>query len=216
MEKSFWNGYYKHEIAGDNVMTREPSTFARFCARYLRPCDTVVDLGCGNGRDSVYFSSMVRKVYAVDSSECVARYFEGTGVQFVNKSMDELEGREIDGNVAYSRFSLHSITRAAQDKLFKWVADNDYDLFCIETRSVNDPRYGKGVVSEEDPDAFVDTHYRRFTRLSDLTRSLRHDYGFSILHAEEDFTNATYRDDHAVVNRVVCTHISDPQGVSSG
>jgi tellurite methyltransferase len=207
MDETFWNKYYSTDITGDNAITTSPSSFAQFCSKYMRKNDSVVDLGCGNGRDTIYFSACGHETHGVDISPSVTDRFEGTNVQFTCKSIDDLEDNInlSKCTVAYSRFSLHSVSKKSQDTIFKWVADSDFEHFYIETRSVNDPRYGVGTQCVDDPDAFIDTHYRRFTRLSDLTTDLKNKYGFKIVHAEEDFTSANYKTDMAVVNRIICS-----------
>jgi len=52
MIKDYWKEFYK-----DNQITNEPSTFAKFIAKYTKNHDIrgkLVDLGCGNGRDTYY------------------------------------------------------------------------------------------------------------------------------------------------------------------
>lgn len=206
-ENQFWNGYYSKKIQGDNPLNKQESSFARYCSKYIRSNDKLIDLGCGNGRDSLFFEKLCSKVYAVDLSQSSNEYFKNTSITFKNKSIGDLfDDDELKlCNVAYSRFSLHSVDKQTQDNLFKFVAESDIDLLCIETRSVNDPRFGIGTQSLDDKNAFVDTHYRRFQSLSDLTHDLIHNYGFNIIEAIEDFHNAHYGDDKAVVIRIICS-----------
>ena len=46
-----------------------PSDFALEVARLVRPGDYVLDLGCGEGRDSVFFAERGAVVFGVDPSE---------------------------------------------------------------------------------------------------------------------------------------------------
>ena len=46
-----------------------PSDFALEVARLVRPGDYVLDLGCGEGRDSVFFAERGAVVFGVDLSE---------------------------------------------------------------------------------------------------------------------------------------------------
>ena len=101
--------------------------------------------------------------------------------------------------VVYSRFSLHAIDAKEAEAFLAWCRLHA-DVLLIETRSVNDPRYGRG--DDAGDGAFVDTHYRRFTRLSDLTTELRA-LGFVVEHASEDWKAARTAYDAAVVNRVI-------------
>jgi SAM-dependent methyltransferase len=189
----------------------EPSTFARWCARegWVAFADAVVDAGCGDGRDSAFFSSLGARIAAVDPAESAVRCVRARGLHVFCASMAALPppaelfaARAPLGRVvAYSRFSLHAVPAADADAFFEWAARHA-DVLLVETRSVNDPRHGAGQPAGDD--AFVDGHYRRFTRLSDLTTKLR-GAGFQIEFAAEDWRDARIEGDAAVVNRIVAT-----------
>src|ERR1700730_4200710 len=51
------------------VFGTAPSDFALEVARLVRPGDYVLDLGCGEGRDSVFFAERGAVVFGVDLSE---------------------------------------------------------------------------------------------------------------------------------------------------
>ena len=51
------------------VFGTAPSDFALEVARLVRPGDYVLDLGCGEGRDSVFFAERGAVVFGVDPSE---------------------------------------------------------------------------------------------------------------------------------------------------
>lgn len=60
--KVYWEDYYK-----ENCMPKEPSLFAEWCwDNYLEKGNSVVELGCGNGRDAVFFASNNIEVQAID------------------------------------------------------------------------------------------------------------------------------------------------------
>lgn len=52
--KEYWVGYYKKY-----PNPAEPSTFAKFCTEYIQEGKKLIELGCGNGRDSVYFRKKI-------------------------------------------------------------------------------------------------------------------------------------------------------------
>jgi SAM-dependent methyltransferase len=51
------------------VFGTAPSDFALEVARLVRPGDYVLDLGCGEGRDSVFFAERGAVVFGVDLSD---------------------------------------------------------------------------------------------------------------------------------------------------
>ena len=67
MELDYWNEYYKSQSPGD-----QPSNFARFCIEnYRNEIGTIFDLGCGNGRDTLFFSSLKINAIGLEQSESV-------------------------------------------------------------------------------------------------------------------------------------------------
>ena len=60
--KVYWTDYYYH-----NREILEPSPFAEFVCRSGHLQRNVVDIGCGNGRDSVYFTTLRPTVIGIDN-----------------------------------------------------------------------------------------------------------------------------------------------------
>jgi hypothetical protein len=200
--QDYWKEYYTRKIEGDSPLVHDPSSFALMVSRYIQAGSSIIDLGAGNGRDTSFFKSLGLESCACDSVDN-SEQINALGVRFICRSMDMIEdGIEFDS--AYSRFSLHSITRDQQERVFSWVHRNCKDRFFIETRSVHDPRFGKGEQVGENE--FVDTHYRRFTTLDELIFSAKRN-GFEVEHASVDFTSSWFKDDKAVVNRLVLRKI---------
>lgn len=50
-DREYWNQFY---LMSAGKLT-EPSNFAYFALNYLKPEKSLMELGCGNGRDSVFF-----------------------------------------------------------------------------------------------------------------------------------------------------------------
>ena len=67
----------------------------RFFLKYLTPGDKLLDLGCGSGRDSAYFSSLGFQVTAVDGSEELCKLVrKNYGVDARCLRFEELSFRE--------------------------------------------------------------------------------------------------------------------------
>jgi tellurite methyltransferase len=165
MDKEYWENYY----AGQGP-TGQPSDFARYIVeKYGGECGHVFDIGCGNGRDSMFFSSQ--------SVSCTG--IEQCGVAI---STNESKKNELELNVSfqqgdfstcdysslangeysiYSRFTLHAINYEEEAELFLHLnnAANLKYLF-IEARSISDGIYGDG--EKVGLHEYVTTHYRRF------------------------------------------------------
>ena len=63
MDKSYWESYYtKIQKPFDS------STFAKFVLNKMTPNQTIIDLGCGNGRDSIYFAENKIRTLGIDQS----------------------------------------------------------------------------------------------------------------------------------------------------
>jgi SAM-dependent methyltransferase len=167
---TFWNQHYQNF----DVSTASP--FAVYCAQnLLLETDTVVELGCGNGRDALFIAPKVRSYVGLDSSSVAIKFLNeknklwGTVSRnktkfmerdFTDQSFDEFIG-EGDRLVIYSRFSYHSISYSAAAKLMM-----NFQRICVpfsvmmEVRTIYDELYGQG--REVGNHEFVTDHYRRF------------------------------------------------------
>ena len=61
--RDYWEEHYHHDTS-----PREPSLFASDLVRSLSAPALVIDMGCGNGRDSLFFAESGHRVIAVDGS----------------------------------------------------------------------------------------------------------------------------------------------------
>ena len=198
---AYWNQYYKNGLC-----SQEPSPFARYVATLVDPGRRLVELGCGNGRDAVYFASLGLRVTALDMSQEAISQLNARGVanaeflcgDFVNSGVHSPESYDY----AYSRFTLHSINRNQEQvlltNLYRGLRPGGR-LF-IEVRGVRDPLFGKGRQVERNA-FFYDNHYRRFLVLDELTASLE-ERGFRVEYAQERTGFAPYGSDDPPVIRV--------------
>lgn len=198
----YWNLYYQNKLCPTS-----PSPFARYVSTLVEPGRTLAELGCGNGRDALYFASLGLDVVAMDLSEAAigmlrqqpvphARFVCG---DFVSHTLHQPESYDY----AYSRFTIHAINQKQERMLLGSMARalKPGGKFFIEVRSVHDPLYGKGEALERNA-FFYDNHYRRFLVLDELTEALRQ-AGFRIEYAREQTGFAPYGNDDPPVIRVV-------------
>ncbi len=198
---AYWDQYYRNRVCSE-----EPSPFAQYVATLIEPGKHMVELGCGNGRDAVFFAGQCLRVTALDmSGEAIAQlksrnianaeFHQG---DFVNSDIHQPESYDY----AYSRFTIHSINHNQEQVLlgnvFRGLRTGGR-LF-IEVRGIHDPLFGKGRQVERNA-FFYDNHYRRFIVLEELMQSLEQ-RGFRVEYAQERTGFAPYGNDDPPVIRI--------------
>lgn len=203
-DNEYWNTFYSKK-----KLIKKPSSFAIEIVKYLDSDKKLLELGCGNGRDSFFFAKNGIHVIALDLSNQVIdidrESSEDSNIQFLIKDFTRLNNNEFGSlDYIYSRFTLHSIDKKDYLRTIEWASNNlnqEKGLFFIEARTINDPLYGVGDPVEDD--GFITTHYRRFFRVKDMITELK-DLDFNLIHVSENYTDSWYKDDKAVVIRVIC------------
>lgn len=209
-EDAYWNAFY----AGQHPDLESPSTFARLVLTRLEPGALMFELGCGNGRDALFFADQGVRMIACDrSAVAIQRLSDRADLgrfvhrpRFLAADFAELH-RVYDRSqppldAVYSRFTLHAIPAEIQHAALAWAVEHlrpDGQLL-IEVRSVKGSLYGQGEQVERD--AFIhDGHYRRFLRFEELTAELE-GLGLEVTEATEAAGVAVYKDDDPVVIRL--------------
>lgn len=117
-DKAYWEKFYQKKKG-----VFFPSPFAKFCFKnYITKEDTIIDLGCGNGRDTLYFASKGLNVVGIDQSKSAITNAIQKGKQinlnskfiiddFVNFDYSKFD---LSPKVFYSRFTIHSVSESAQ------------------------------------------------------------------------------------------------------
>ena len=186
MQNTYWNNYYsKHNSPF------KPSSFAKFILKYIDKEKTIVDIGCGNGRDSLYFASKNLETLGVDSSSVAISNLEKNSTE--NLSFKVLNVKDINkelGNtsidICYYRFVLHSFNKKIEKELFQWLRISSVKLLCIETR-----------VEEDVYDHLKQDHYRRPINEVELKQSIS-DSGFKIIYDKTSNKFSKYKSQYGV------------------
>lgn len=198
----YWDRYYQ-----SGVCVTEPSLFAKYVAEQVNPGETLADLGCGNGRDAIYFAEQGLKVTAIDLSEGAIAELQSRNLPnarfcYGDAASAAFHPADTYHNV-YSRFSLHAITEEHARLLFQNVFQSlrSGGRFFIEVRSVRDPLFGKG--EGHGRNAWIyNSHYRRFIVLEELVEEL-FQIGFHVTYAEENTGFAPFEQTDPPVIRVI-------------
>lgn len=120
MDKKYWDKFYKKE------RNLAPSNFVKFCQKYIKKGETLIELGCGNGRDLRFLRKKGIRAFGIDLS------FEGDYI--IKKNVKKHIGECQSPKYIYTRFFWHSIDRSLQLKILDWAQGY---LF-IETRIKGD------------------------------------------------------------------------------
>ena len=209
MDKKYWSKYYSEQ--NNNL---KPSAFARYILEIIPPkSERLIELGCGNGRDAVFFANEGFEVLAIDQVESEIKFLSYRYQQLDNLHLlcadftDCLIKENFD--VVYSRFTLHSISKKQQHKVLAWAYEilNPNGSLCIEVRGQKNELYKMGEPVECEPDAYIlNDHFRRFINFDDLCAELK-EIGFELTFAKEGKGFARYRGTNETFIRIVAKKV---------
>jgi SAM-dependent methyltransferase len=208
----YWDSYYSSLPLTE---LHVPSQFAAFVASECRGAKMIVDVGCGNGRDSVFFSNHFDRVVGVDSSAgginfCTRfaaenkydnvsfRVSSVASSEFLGLVEELIAGCKAGDVVFYSRFFLHALTTKEETTFFGALskAARKGDRLALEYRTVRDASGEKQTPH----------HYRRFVSPPQVFSELEQ-HGFALDYAAEGFGMAKYKVDDAYVARSLHTKL---------
>ncbi len=203
-DTEYWNAYYKENPPKRNNASR----FALEVLKYVEPNKSLLDIGCGNGRDSLFFMEKGIEVVGIDASPEVikalnCKYKDNLGIfvcdDFVRANA--IYQRQYD--YCYSRFTLHAISEKQQIELFDNIKDalKPNGKIFIEARSINDDLYGKGKKVGKHS-YYYNGHFRRFIDQKELKKHLE-SIDVRILYIQEGRGFAPTNDSDPVLIRVV-------------
>ena len=204
-DNAYWDAYYQSN--GAPAIT---SNFAQSILSSVDKSKTLLELGCGNGRDAFFFARNGIQTVAVDLSAKAIELNSSFGHDNVAFQLGDFTALENDrfhniGNI-YSRFTLHSVDHESYERTLDWCVNNLQagGMLFLEARTVNDPLCGQGT--DVGQGGWVTTHYRRFAKTMDVMRDLE-ERGFKLIHVSENFTDSWYKSDHAACYRITATKV---------
>ena len=201
MDKQYWNKYYAEQTS-----PTEATSFARHISSQMPPRSTILELGCGNGRDAFFFAEAGHQVLACDQSAVIIQALKDgaqQGPRFFVDNIGDMQFRpEGTIDIVYTRFVLHALSNEEAGRAYDWIYAQlpAGGLFLSESRSVNDPLRGDGERLAEH--LYMTDHKRRFLERTELIQELEQ-VGFVIDEAVEDNGLAVYKDDDPIVIRLV-------------
>ena len=138
-----------------------PTEYAKRCYSLLKDKDnvTLLDLGCGDGKDSFFFLSKGYQVTAIDFSIKALKILKeeqrnhpNAKLKILSQDIKNINLPENKFDVVYSDVSLHFFTDKSLTNIFKKINNilKPGGLLFIRVKSKNDGLYGKGKAIEDD------------------------------------------------------------------
>lgn len=200
-QTTHWNYFYKKK-----KLTIKPTNFAKFCLNYLNKTEMVYDVGCGNGRDVVFFNNNNIQCYGIDSSKIAINNnknkFKKLRKKFIRANFCnyKFSNRSKNNLSIYSRFTIHAIKKKDENLFFKTIlSKKNLNYLFIETRTIYDDLYGKGIKIGKDQ--FINGHYRRFINPQDFKKKLKRKFNILYFKISRDF--AKFKNENPCVLRIV-------------
>jgi hypothetical protein len=179
--------------------------------------DTVVDIGCGDGRDSCAFGAAGRTVLGLDLSRLGIQHAVGhavgsgladrvsyrvcdvSDVDDLGRTLHEVVDDTTGPVVFYLRFFLHAIREDVQERLMRAIQTHARpgDLFAAEFRTDKDEANAK----------VHGKHYRRFQSAEEFRDSLTEQHGFEVLYEHEGTGLSPYGEEDPVLCRVIARRL---------
>jgi len=183
MSKQYWKDFWK---------LLKPTAFAEFCAedKIFNSIQTLVDIGCGMGRDTVFLSKYCKSTTGVDYA--ITPVINAPGVSFKRISLKELVQTPCVYDAVYARFFLHLVSLVERLKLLRWTKR----IFMAEWRD-----------KEDCPDNWVNPDHERYLLDSGQFKEIVIKEGFTIYHFSVGRGRAKYRKEDPLVGRIICERI---------
>jgi SAM-dependent methyltransferase len=171
----FWDNAYKNrgQIWGDG-----PNELARVAVKYLAKLDvplSILDIGCGYGRDAMYLANHLdASILGIDPSpvaiDMAKETCDAADVAFACCGFAEIDGTY---DAVYVSNLYHLLRSDERQRLRGAIAERlkPGGLLFLCSLSPSDPHYyGKGTPILEDPNSFEDKMFLHFGTRDELTR----------------------------------------------
>ncbi|MDH2907051.1 MAG: class I SAM-dependent methyltransferase [Candidatus Nitrosotalea sp.] len=186
-----WDNIYEKD---SSFFGEKPSDFAMSCYDTMKDgSETILELGCGQGRDSLFFASKGIKVKALDYSrlaiEQLSKRAKQTGLSVEASVYDAtrplpFNDNEFDAVYSHMLFSM-KFSREQLKFIFKEIRrvlrNDGFHFFSV--RNYNDKFYGKGIKVDDEIYDINGFQIRFFTtqEIENLSE------GFKIFEIKEDY-----------------------------
>jgi len=217
-DEEYWDSFYASNLLDGKCLTT-PSLFAcEMLQKYMKIGKSLIELGCGNGRDSLFFASKGLNVTGIDASKVAIKELQSKKLPshctFICDDFVNVESiYQVQYDYCYSRFTLHAINEQQESQILAKAYDMlpEAGYLFIEARSIHDGKYGLGQAVEKN--AYIcDGHYRRFIDPKEIISKLKR-IGFNIIENEESDQFAPQKGEKTVCLRIVAQKQGERDGI---
>ena len=115
MKIYYWDNFYQKKIK-----ISKPSSFAKFIVKRLKKNKTLLDIGCGNGRDTFYFNRKGLSVVGIEKSKIAVKNNKKIlvkkkikNINFLNINIFSKKFENLEKfDYVYLRFVIHAISKS--------------------------------------------------------------------------------------------------------
>lgn len=201
MKKYYWDNFYKKKKSP----VRE-TDFAKFAYKKIKKLQLkIFDIGCGNGRDTIFFNKKGLECVGLDKSSEIIKKNKIQFKKFSNKFYKEnfcnyFKRKDKKPFIVYSRFTWHSINNKDEKTLINFLRKNKgFKYLFLEARTINDEIYGQG--KKVGKHEYITSHYRRFIDPNNLKKELSK--FLKITYFKESKNLAKYKKENPCVMRLI-------------
>jgi len=180
----YWDKYYNNK---KEILPNSP--FSKFTLPYLQPKLSLIDIGCGDGRDSLFFAKNNIETLGVDFSKITIlknKKYENDNLKFKRLNLMKIDDISQSFNYAYCRFMLHAINYEIQERTFDWMSKNILNKIFIETR-----------ITDSKVDSQKYNHFRRDLTKDEVITSLEK-YDLKIVYSKVSRNFSKYKKAYSV------------------
>ena len=198
---NIWNKVYSDDFT---FFGEGPSDFAKKCYEYFiqNNVKRILDLGCGQGRDTIFFSLKGLEIYAVDSSivaiNSIQKFNEKNNQSINAKCIDAKQGLPFDNDYFDAIYShmFYNMDFTNKELEFLFQESNRVlktkGLLCFSVRSDKDELFRSGFKIDKDEEIYEIHGFQiRFFSIEQI-KSLLLSFQFKmdkIVQSNEDLAN---------------------------
>jgi|TARA_B100001964_G_scaffold235706_1_gene296259 SAM-dependent methyltransferase len=206
----YWNKFYKK-----HTLIIKPSNFSQFIKKEFlkkKKIKNILEIGCGNGRDTFYFSKYATKIVSIDNSQqAIIKSKNNERMQkniiFLKKNILSRFNVVVKNfDLIYARFFLHTINSIEEDiflNLLKKIS-NKKTIVALEFRTTKDKLFKKGKKISKNES--ITDHYRRFVEVSNFKNKLKK-LNFKIIYFKQSVNLSNFKNDNPHLCRIVFKNV---------